>query len=287
MSPQAPPLPIRRILAALDASPPSLAALEFAVTLAASVDAELEALFVEDTNLLRLGERPGARGVGSFSGSVRFLDPASVALHLRAGAGLAREAVAASAGQAGVRWSFRIARGRVTDVVAEASVTADVVSIGRVGWAPGLPGRIGATTRALLRAPRSAALVLSRLRRGRPVCVVTDGSAPGREALRLAAALARRERVPLAVLLAAGGPENGERLRRETAALIEPAGLERVRFHTLAARSPAAILRVLEREAAGALVLPAGIPWLEEENLVALLAGTPLPVLRIALERAP
>ena len=49
---------IQRILVAVDASPPSFAALEAAVELAATLGAELIVLFVEDIALLRLAESP-------------------------------------------------------------------------------------------------------------------------------------------------------------------------------------------------------------------------------------
>ena len=48
----------RRILVALDASAHSHAALAAAVALAARLHAEIEGLFVEDINLLRLAELP-------------------------------------------------------------------------------------------------------------------------------------------------------------------------------------------------------------------------------------
>ena len=54
---------VRRILVALDASTQSLAALRTAVTLAAELGAELEGLFVEDTNLMRMAMLPVARRV--------------------------------------------------------------------------------------------------------------------------------------------------------------------------------------------------------------------------------
>ena len=56
-------LAIRRILVALDGSYHSLAALEAAAELAASLEAELHGLFVEDVNLLRVAGSPVAREV--------------------------------------------------------------------------------------------------------------------------------------------------------------------------------------------------------------------------------
>jgi len=54
---------LRRILVALDASRSSLEALRAAAALAARMGAELECLFIEDVNLVRLGQLPVARQV--------------------------------------------------------------------------------------------------------------------------------------------------------------------------------------------------------------------------------
>ena len=55
--------PPRRIVVALDASSHSHAALAAAVALAGRLQAELQGIFVEDVNLLRLAELPFAREV--------------------------------------------------------------------------------------------------------------------------------------------------------------------------------------------------------------------------------
>ena len=54
---------IKRILVALDASAANRTALQTAALLASELQAELQALFVEDINLLRLAELPFAREV--------------------------------------------------------------------------------------------------------------------------------------------------------------------------------------------------------------------------------
>jgi nucleotide-binding universal stress UspA family protein len=54
----------QRILVALDASPASLAALDFATELAERHQAELLGIYVEDINLLRSAEIPFTREIG-------------------------------------------------------------------------------------------------------------------------------------------------------------------------------------------------------------------------------
>ena len=76
-----------RIVVALDASPHSLAALRAAAQLAATIQAELYGLFVEDSDLLRLCDLPFCQEIGSFSATVRRLDSRSVERTLRVRAG--------------------------------------------------------------------------------------------------------------------------------------------------------------------------------------------------------
>ncbi len=70
--------PIRRILVALDASGASLAALDAAARLAATLEAELLGLFVEDEDLLRLAGLPCAREVGFTFTQARRMESADM-----------------------------------------------------------------------------------------------------------------------------------------------------------------------------------------------------------------
>lgn len=60
---------IRRVLVALDASPGSVVAAAAAARMAAALEAELEGLFVEDHDLLRLSRSSQARQVGFLTGA--------------------------------------------------------------------------------------------------------------------------------------------------------------------------------------------------------------------------
>ena len=85
---------IRRILVALDASHHSLAALDAAAELAASLEAELQGLFVEDANLLRLAGLPVARVVRYPFATPARPDPVRMERELRVQAAQARQALA-------------------------------------------------------------------------------------------------------------------------------------------------------------------------------------------------
>jgi len=74
----------RRILVALDASPSSMDSLEMAVNLAARMRAQLETLFVEDINLLRLAALPFAAELDRSSGEARSMNEAGITSALQA-----------------------------------------------------------------------------------------------------------------------------------------------------------------------------------------------------------
>jgi nucleotide-binding universal stress UspA family protein len=182
---------IRRILVALDASPHSLAALDMAVDLAAKMEAELAGLFVEDVELLRMAESPSAREIAYTTASEIPLNRSIMERKLRAQSEQIRNAVAAAAQRAQVRWSFQTVRGQVTSALRAAAAEDDIVAVGRLGWSFGRPLRIGSTALELATSSVPLLLISQRAVLGnlRPL-VYYDGSAGSKNALFVAAKLA-------------------------------------------------------------------------------------------------
>lgn len=110
----------RRIVLGLDAGT-ALRDFEAAAALAARAGAELMGLFVEDPDLLQFAALPFAREIGGASAARRDLDVASVERALRALALDAERMLAGTAGRSEVRWSFRVARGVLLDVLLAAA----------------------------------------------------------------------------------------------------------------------------------------------------------------------
>lgn len=137
-----------RIVVAVDASLPSLAAAEAAAEIAESLGAELVGLFVEDIELLRLAALPLAVESDRLTASARACDLESIERQLRAQAARAREAFdRASAGRS-LSTSFRVARGRTGAEILAAAANADLVALGCVGHGGGTE-RVGSTARAV------------------------------------------------------------------------------------------------------------------------------------------
>ena len=104
---------IRCILVALDTSAPSQAALESAASLAERLNADLEGIYVQDQDLLRLAQLPVGREVGLASARRRDLDPQGMERAWRVQAAHAKTALERVAKRHHLHSSFRIARGNV------------------------------------------------------------------------------------------------------------------------------------------------------------------------------
>jgi len=272
-------LMIRRILVALDASHHSLAALEAAVELAASLEAELMGLFVEDVNLLRLAGLPVAREVLYPFVAAARLDRARMERELRAQATQARQALATACEQRQIKWSFRVVRGEVAPEVLEAALEADLLSLGRASRPLIRRGRLGSTARAAAaQAPRSVLLLQRDVCIRPPVVVTYDGSPTARQALMMATRLARKEGGYLIVLIMADALDAARRLQAQASNWLRGRGLV-VRYRQLTNAGVATLTYEVRAEGSGVLVLSGTV--LHPEALQALLDEVDCPVLLV------
>lgn len=195
-------LVIRKILVALDASRQSRLALDAAAQLAEWHHAELLGLYVEDINLVRLATLPVGQEIGQTSPSPHRLDSGRLARRLSGGAAEAERWLAETAERRHVRWSFRVERGAVTSVIAQAAREADVVALGRAGMGTSGPGRLGSTARALAtHKTQSVIVVQAPLTTGETVVVLFDGSGACARSVRTSAQLCERLGAGLVILV--------------------------------------------------------------------------------------
>jgi nucleotide-binding universal stress UspA family protein len=124
---------IRRILVGLDSSPSSMEALRSAISLAALVEAEIEGIFVEDSDLVAFSELPFATLTGSLSARQVQMGARELERSLRSQAERARKALKTGAEVHALSWSFRVVRGNVHEELLEAAKDADLLSLGRAG----------------------------------------------------------------------------------------------------------------------------------------------------------
>ncbi|MCF8471101.1 MAG: hypothetical protein K9G30_09985, partial [Parvibaculum sp.] len=132
--------PQPHIVVGLDTSFIAREALSLAARLAASLDARLSGVFVEDENLLALAALPFAREI-SFSGEVRGVDPERMLRAMKAQAGSARRMLALAATEQNVEWSFAVRRGRPLAPLAVGPAAGDTLVIRSPGMAAREVGR--------------------------------------------------------------------------------------------------------------------------------------------------
>ncbi len=192
---------IQRILVAVDGSDHSLAALEAACSLAAQLHAEIEALFVEDDDLLRLAELPCARVLSTLLMEPERTDRERMERLLRLLAGRAQEALQRHSVALGVRARFRAVRGRVNAELQAAAGEADLLSLGKAGHGQlGLVGP-GSTLRTALDAGLPVLVVERHPRVGKGLLAAYDGSAGSARALSMAAQIAAGTGQELTILI--------------------------------------------------------------------------------------
>lgn len=151
---------IRRVVVGLDASPASEAAARAAAEVAATLGAELVALYVEDRELLRLAEAPLATVVDRLFASSAAPAAAELESQLRAEGARARAGFERLVAGRGLRYSFRVVRGRIAGELVAGAGVSDLVVIGRVG-AGRARGGLGSTARAVAKSRGGVVLRLA------------------------------------------------------------------------------------------------------------------------------
>ncbi len=220
---------IRRILLATDGSSPAMAAEALAEYLAYALGAELVALYVKDTRLIRFPELLDL-GALSVPLTVRH-EEIEEALEARARGVLAR--LEASAKAAGVAFTPALRTGVPYRVIAEESRAADLVVMGRAGEAHGheVTG-VGSTVERVARVAPVPVLVTG-LDYAKPERLLLgyDGSPSATRALHAVADLAEGLELPVGVVSVSEELEQAEALVQEAAGYLAARG---VRVHTRA-----------------------------------------------------
>ena len=242
--------PIRRILVAVDASPLSLAATDLACRLSGRLGAPVDALFVEDINVVRLVAHPFVHTISLAAARRQSGDDTLIGKALELQAVAARRALEAALASGGGHGAFAVRRGRVEAEVLAAAIACDLLCLGWSGRAdPGLRPRLGSVARAVTAAAAGPVVLLQNRACG-PLCLWWDGTLP---ALDMAAGLAAHDGGAVRVLVPAADRADGSRRGGDAVRMLESRG---VAAALAAVGRPATLLAGLPADAL--LVLPAG-----------------------------
>jgi hypothetical protein len=238
-----------RILVALDAAAHDPGAFAILGEIAQELDAELAALIVQDTDLLRLARLPFAREFGAFTASERSLDAGRMGAALRARALRAKQELSDLLKAPAARLSLRFAEGKIVPEALAAAEGSDFVLFGAARQAPLIRPRAASGRRSIVLLLEDAPLPL--------------------HPLRVAMQLQRRLSASLSVLFA--GAEPGfERVRGEASVCLA-AGSASARFRRVAVGEVRAVARAAMSEGAELIVLPRELNLAAEENLPTVL----------------
>lgn len=206
---------IRRILAAVDATPTSSAVLETAALLAREFNAELDGIFVEDINLLRLAGLPFARELTWSTAMELHLDYPRMERVLRGHAAHARQAIVNITTQFKLHASLQIVRGQIAQELLRAAQNVDLFIMGKGRGTRG--AHIGAIARQVTQQVDCSVLLVARNARFfKSVMTVYTGNERSVRELNAAALLARAFHKTLLVVIPASNTSDYQRLREQS-----------------------------------------------------------------------
>lgn len=267
-------------MVALDASPHSRAALKAAAQLAAELQTELLGMFVEDIDLLRSAELPCAREVAFATRATRTMDSRRLERALRAQAAELQHMLAAIAQGRKIRWTFRVARGRVASELLGAAQEGDMLVLGRVGTSVVQRARLGSTAQTVVSTARHTVVFLEHgVELGTPVLVLFDGSENALRALATAARLARADSLGIIVLIAGTDADTYQRLLEQASNWLT-AHDQRARIRPVPP-GVANLTQAVREEGGRMLVLATDHVFVEQKTLCELMDQVRCPVVLV------
>jgi hypothetical protein len=231
-----------RIVIALDTASRVASVIEIGAALGAGLHAMLDALFVEDEQLLRLAALPFAHELGFPSARLRRIGAEDVERALRG-------QIEECAGNSRRRPRRSRCRGSSSSCAAMCCGRRSATRASPTSSCSG-----GASRRRC--PPRdSPRRQVSSLRR-RAILALFDGNAAGVKALAAAQALARVAPGELVVLIPASGPEPFRRLREQAAAIVAPGAPGPSQYISIPDVAVGTIARTARAQSAAVLVWP-------------------------------
>ena len=250
--------------------------LETAALLAATEGAELEVVFVEDANLLRLADLPVTHEIDRISGAIREIDTRRVQRALEVEARRLQREIARIGDTRAVRATLRIARGEILAEALSASTRVEITFV-HAATRAFAGDRLAAHRSSFATAARGTGAV--RGARRKPVGCLYEGGPDGVRALDTAATLARALGCGLMVLIPYRRAEEAEERARELGTRLENAEL---RFLEVAEDRSAFEARLLEPRNSRLLVVAKTSPSLEGAAARRALESLPIPLVLVA-----
>ena len=273
--------PIKRILVALDSSETNKSTLQVATALARKLNAQLQALFVEDINLLHLAELPFAREVSASTHIAKQLTLADMERQLSGQVRRLRQLVEQAGLQSQLPVEFKVLRGSVASELCTAVEQMDLLVVGKNTQLLRHSEKLGNITRDMLTSSKCSLLLLQHgASLERPVAVVYTGSNASRRALQLGMQLAQGDHDQLSVLYPQA-PEANQQLWQDEVTTFAHAYDIDPKHIRLNENNASALLNALAACNGRILLLEADRGTFPAEQLQALLQQSTKPVILI------
>ncbi len=273
---------IRRILVALGSYPEDAFTLRLAARLAAGLHAELRALYIQDSSLIRFAELPIAVEVITHSAIERNIDPSSIERDLVAYANRISRDLAQLAAQQRVRWSFETIRGQVESEVLAATEQADLLIVNRkTGRMMVSQNQLGSWAAVIAtKSQRTVLLLEEQDHLDKPLVILLEDMVHGVTTLTIALRLSQSNHRKLIVLIAAESVKTFQQLKTQVEKWFE---MQRrhAHFTWLRKAEPTALAHALWQEGGGVLLVSANTPLLKRENLAELMRQLRLPIVLV------
>jgi len=254
---------VREILVAIDTSTHSQAALEAAVALAKTMEANLQGLFVQDEVWQKLSKLPSTSTINTLTGNVLPLESETLEDHINLLRNRLRRKMEFLSRRNKVTYSWSSMQGKVEDKILEASENADLITIGLKGKSASRK-RIGSSARTIIKKADKPVLILKEgLHLGTTLTVVYDASEESQKGIRLALKIAKKNNSSLKVLVVDNNPEVLDQRSKELESLLEGAQIS-VNIELMKNTDLGSFLNTINQQHSGLLIIPKNQPLLSK-----------------------
>lgn len=252
---------VREILVAIDTSTHSEAALEAAVALAKTMEANLQGLFVQDEIWQKLSKLPSTRTVNALTGSVLPLESDTLEDHIRLLRNRLRRKMELLSRRNKIKHSWSSIRGKVEEKILEASKNADLITIGLKGKSASRK-RVGSSAKAIIKRADKPVLILKEgLHLGTTLTVVYDASEESQKGIRLALNIAEKNNSSLKVLVVDNNPEVLDQRSKELESMLDGTSVP-VNIKLVENTDLGSFLNSINEQHSGLLIIPKNQPLL-------------------------
>lgn len=252
---------LREILVAIDTSTHSQAALEAAVALAKTMEANIQGLFVHDEIWNRISRLPSTRAVNALTGDVLPLENDTLEDQISILRNRLRRKLEYLSNRKQVKHSWNFLRGNVEDKILEAAENADMITIGLKGHSA-RKKKLGSSAKTIIQKADKPVLILKEgLHLGTTLTAVYDASEESQKGIRLALKIARKNNSTLKVLVVDNNPKALEQRNKELEKILDDTNVS-VKVELMEGTDLGSFLNSINKQHSGLLIIPKSQPLL-------------------------